>query len=120
MATYTADQLKGAGSAGVTLTSTFVFTCINPGDSSYFFLDSNRDKNGTYNTTGTTFGSPCANGSWIDNPVGGLVSDKYIMGCVVPPGTSSVIFTTDSISLGTRYKFRGTGTFSMSSSFSPL
>jgi hypothetical protein len=120
MATYTTSQLQGMGTAGIALTSSapYVFTCINPGDSSYFVLESNRDNNGTYNTSGSTFGFPCASGSWVDNTVGGLVSDKYIMGCVVPPGTSSVVFTPSATTLATRYNFRGTGTFSMDT-FSP-
>lgn len=120
MATYTTAQLQGMGSAGIALTSSapYVFTCINPGDSSYFVLESNRDNNGTYNTSGSTFGFPCASGSWVDNSVRGLVSDKYIMGCVVPPGTSSVVFTPSATTLATRYNFRGTGTFSMDT-FSP-
>lgn len=122
MAIYTSAQLQGAGSAGFTLLNTpytYQFTLFNPGNSSYFFLESNRNNNGTYSTSGSTFGVPCALGSWTDNTVGGLVSDKYIMGCVVPPGTSSITFTPDSSSssiLSTRYKFRGTGTFTMSSS----
>ena len=120
MATYTTAQLQGMGTAGIALTSSapYVFTCINPGDSSYFVLESNRDNNGTYNTSGSTFGFPCALGSWVDNTVRGLVSDKYIMGCVVPPGTSSVVFTPSATTLATRYNFRGTGTFSMDT-FSP-
>jgi hypothetical protein len=119
MATYTTDQLQGAGSAGVSLNIyPYVFTCINPGDSSYFFLDSNRDSNGTYNTIGSggseAWGYPEASGSWVDNQVGGLVTDgKYTMGCVVPPGTSSVVFTPATQMTGPRYKFRGTGTFSL-------
>jgi hypothetical protein len=115
MSTYTADQLKGQGSPGdFAITNNYqIYTCINPDNSSYFFLESNRDKNGTYNTVGTTFGAPCASGSWTDNQVGGLVSDKYIMGCVVPPGTSSIMFIPNASLLPTRYKFRGTGTFSL-------
>jgi hypothetical protein len=96
MAILTSAQLQGAGSSNQTLSKTFpyVLTCINPGDSSYLFLESNRDRNGTYNTLGTGFGNPNASGSWVDNQVGGLVTDgKYIMGCVVPPGTSSIVFT---------------------------
>jgi len=123
MAIYTSAQLKGTGSAGIALVigNIYQFTLFNPGDSSYFFLESNRNNNGTYSTLGTTFGGTCALGSWTDNSVGGLVSDKYIMGCVVPPGTSSIIFTPSSTQgSSTRYKFRGTGTFSMSSSLPPL
>ena len=123
MATYTADQLKGQGTAGenLSLTSIHTFNFTNPGDSSYFFMESNRNNNGNYNTIGGTFGTPCTNGTWTDNSVGGLVYDKYIMGCVVPPGTSSISFVSAGpFVLSTRYKFRGTGTFSMSSSFSPL
>jgi len=120
MATYTADQLKGAGTSGVNNLEVglpYVFTCVNPGDSSYFFLESNRDSNGTYNTTkagANGYGQPVASGSWLDNPVGGLVTDgKYIMGCVVPPGTSSVLFTPAAGGIGSQFKFRGTGTFSL-------
>ena len=123
MATYTADQLKGQGTTGenLSLTNTHTFTFTNPGDSSYFFMESNRNNNGNYNTIGGTFGNAVTNGTWTDNSSGGLVSDKYIMGCVVPPGTSSISFiSAGPFVLSTRYKFRGTGTFSMSSSLNPL
>ena len=120
MATITTKQLQGTGSVGPTLIINYpyILTCINPNDSSYLVLQSNKDNNGTYNTSGSTFGFPCASGSWVDNTVGGLVSDKYIMGCVIPPGTSSVVFTPSATTLATRYNFRGTGTFSMDT-FSP-
>lgn len=123
MATYTADQLKGQGSAGenLSLTNIHTFTFTNPGDSSYFFMESNRNNNGNYNTVGGTFGATVANGTWTNNSAKELISDKYIMGCVVPPGTSSISFIPSSpLPLGVRYKFRGTGTFSMSSSFVPV
>jgi hypothetical protein len=120
MATITTKQLQGTGSVGPTLIINYpyILTCINPNDSSYLVLQSNKDNNGTYNTSGSTFGFPCTSGSWVDNTVGGLVSDKYIMGCVIPPGTSSVVFTPSATTLATRYNFRGTGTFSMDT-FSP-
>ena len=116
MATITTKQLQGTGSVGPTLLTNYpyVLTCINPNDSSYLVLQSNKDNNGTYNTSGTTFGFPCASGNWVDNQVGGLVYDKYITGFVVPPGSSSVMYTPDTANgLATRYKFRGTGTFSL-------
>jgi hypothetical protein len=112
MVTYTAAELKGQGSQGQILqrNNSFVFTCMNPDNSSYFFLETNKNKNGTYDNI-ARINFAFASGSWIDNQVGGLISSDYIMGSVIPPGTSSIMFTPAVICLPTLYKFRGTGTF---------
>lgn len=112
MATYTTSQLQGMGTAGENISSPITFTFTNPGDSSYFTLETNRNNNGIY--TETT--PQCASGSWSASSTMELVYSPVIASCVVQPGTSSITFTPAASVLGTNYKFRGTGTFNMSSS----
>ena len=120
MATYTADQLKGQGSQGQILIrrNPQIFTCINPDNSSYFFLETNANKNGTFDGL-SRLDFAFASGSWIDNQVGGLISSDYVMGCVIPPGTSSIMYTPAITCFPGLYKFRGTGTFNLET-FTPL
>jgi len=111
MASYTATQMYGSGVLGENLTSgvqkTFTFT--NPGDSSYFTLETVRNSNGAYNST-----SPqCASGSWVVSSSMGFISSSIIASVVVQPGTSSLTFTPASTITGTTYYLRGTGTFNL-------
>jgi hypothetical protein len=112
MATYTADQLKGMGVAGENISSPITFTFTNPGNSSYFTLETNRNNNGIY----TESTPQCASGSWTAGSNLGLVYSPVITSCVVQPGTSSITFTPATSVLGINYKFRGTGIFNISTS----
>ena len=109
MATYTATQLYGSGSIGENLSGLKTFTFRNPGDSSYFTLETVRDSNGFYS------GSVSINtsGSWTVSSSMGFVSSSYIASVVVQPGTSSFTFTPTSAVTGTTYYLRGTGTYNL-------
>ena len=115
MATYTSAQLYGMGTSGEVISGSTLFTFTNPGDSSYFTLETNRNpSNGFYDNT--TPG--CANGNWSAVNNAGLIYSPVIASVVVQPGTSSVLFTPISPINGTKYNFRGTGQFSMTT-FNP-
>jgi hypothetical protein len=110
MASYTAAQMYGPGVLGENFTSgiqkTFTFT--NPGDSSYFTLETIRDQNGTF-----TNKSACAEGTWVVSSSMGFVYSPFISSVVVQPGVSSLKFTPSSNVTGVNYNLRGTGQFSL-------
>ena len=109
MASYTAVQLYGAGTAGETISGSTLFMFTNPGDSSYFTLETLPDNNGTY-----TGRQACAEGIWSPSTlVMGPVTSPFKNSVVVQPGTSSVIFTPTSPVAGANFRFRGTGQFNM-------
>lgn len=108
MATYTADQLYGTGSVGENLSGLKTFTFTNPGNSSYFTLET------IANATGSYAGAPTnALGTWVVSQSMGFVSSSYIASVVVQPGSSSLTFTPASSVTGTTYRLRGTGNFSL-------
>jgi len=108
MATYTAIQLYGTGSIGEDLSGTGTFTFTNPGDSSYFTLET------IPNATGSFAGAPTNTlGTWVVSASMGFVSSSYIASVVVQPGSSSLTFTPSSSITGTTYRLRGTGTYSL-------
>lgn len=109
MASYTSAQLYGAGVAGETISGSTLFMFTNPGDSSYFVLETIPDNNGTYT------GKPaCASGIWSPSTsTMGPLSSPFTNAVVVQPGTSSVVFTPTAPVNGANFRFRGTGKFSM-------
>jgi hypothetical protein len=109
MASYTSAQLYGAGTAGETISGSTLFMFTNPGDSSYFTLETTQDNNGTFTNRPT-----CAAGTWSPSTLYmGPISSPFVGSVVVQPGTSSVIFTPTSPVAGANFKFRGPGQFSM-------
>jgi hypothetical protein len=110
MATYTAAQLYGAGILGENLTSgvTYTFAFTNPGDSSYFTLETVRDNNGTFTNKPT-----CAAGIWNAPSNPGLIQSPFMTSAVIPPGNSSITFVPSANVTGTNYYLRGTGRFSL-------
>ena len=109
MASYTSAQLYGAGTAGETISGSTLFMFTNPGDSSYFVLETLPDNNGTY-----TGKQACASGTWFPSTTTmGPLSSPFRNAVVVQPGTSSVVFTPTSPIAGTSFRFRGTGQFGM-------
>jgi hypothetical protein len=109
MASYTSAQLYGAGTAGETISGSTLFMFTNPGNSSYFVLETLPDNNGTY-----TGKQPCAAGTWFPSTsTMGPLTSPFRNAVVVQPGTSSVVFTPTSPILGSIFRFRGTGQFSM-------
>ena len=108
MATYTAAQLYGTGSIGENLLGLKTFTFTNPGDSSYFTLET------IANVTGSFAGSPTnALGTWVVSQSMGFVSSSYVASVVVQPGSSALTFTPAASVTGTTYRLRGTGNYSL-------
>ena len=108
MATYTAAQLYGTGSIGEDLSGLKTFTFTNPGDSSYFTLET------VANATGSYAGAPTnALGTWVVSASMGFVSSSYVASVVIQPGSSALTFTPTSAVTGTTYRLRGTGNYSL-------
>ena len=108
MATYTATQLYGTGSIGENLSGASTFAFTNPGDSSYFTLET------VPNATGSYAGAPTnALGSWVVSQSMGFVSSSYVASVVVQPGSSAFTFTPAASVTGTTYRLRGTGNYSL-------
>jgi hypothetical protein len=109
MASYTSAQLYGAGTAGETISGSTLFMFTNPGDSSYFVLETLPDNNGTFLGK-----QACASGTWFPSTLTmGPISSPFVNAVVVQPGTSSVVFTPTSPITGSIFRFRGTGQFGM-------
>ena len=109
MASYTSAQLYGEGTAGETISGSTLFMFTNPGNSSYFVLETLPDNNGTYAGK-----QACASGTWFPSTTTmGPLSSPFRNAVVVQPGTSSVVFTPTSPIAGTSFRFRGTGQFGM-------
>jgi hypothetical protein len=109
MASYTSAQLYGMGTAGETISGSTLFMFTNPGNSSYFTLETIQDNNGTF-----TNKQACAAGTWSPSTtVMGPVTSPFVGSVVVQPGTSSVVFTPTSPVNGANFRFRGTGQYSM-------
>ena len=110
MASYTAAQMYGPGIVGENFTSGVLktFTFNNPGDSSYFTLETVRDQNGTFTNKPT-----CAQGTWVVSSSMGFVYSPFVASVVVQPGTSSLTFTPSLNVTGANYYLRGTGQFNL-------
>jgi hypothetical protein len=109
MASYTAAQLSGTGSAGEIISGSTLLMFTNPGDSSYFTLSTIPGSDGTFTGKPT-----CASGSWSPSTaIMGPVTSKFINSVVVQPGTSSVTFTPAAPINGNNFRFQGTGQFNM-------
>ena len=107
--------------------ATFAFA--NPSTSAYFTLELKRDSNGIYPTssaqTGYISGSSFTQltssvtnpivAKWNTGVVDGMgdVNGGYIWSIVVPPGSSSVIFTPGATILVSESTFRGTGEYTL-------
>lgn len=114
MATYTPDQMYGAGIQGETISGSTLFTFTNPGGSSYFTVETVQDSTGSVNGKQAT-----TSGSWIQvTPGMGAINSQYFAAAVIPPGTSSLAFTPAAPVTGSNYKFKGTGGFTMTT-FNP-
>jgi hypothetical protein len=124
MANYTYTQLYGSGSIGETLVGYTRFEFNNPSGSSYFTLETIPTSTGFYEASSPkNFIGTYANDihPYMDptNPSSmnpwGLVTSSYIASVVVPPGLSSFDFDPTVVPiLGTTYRLRGTGAYSLS------
>ena len=92
MASYTANQLNGAGTPTEQLTGGKIFTLTNPLDSSaYFTVETVRNATGSYANRPTNALGAYTGFTNID--VDTLITSSYISSVVVPPGASSYRFT---------------------------
>lgn len=93
MATYTAEQLRGAGTLSEALGAgnTYTFTLTNPlSGSVYFTLEAVRNENGFYNAST----SPNVEGEISNlNGVQSVVSSPYIFSVIINPGGGSFEYT---------------------------
>ena len=92
MATYTAQQLNGAGTPTEELTGLKRFSLTNPSSgSAYFTVEQVRRSDGKYGSSPTNaLGSY---GTFVGIDVNTLITSSYISSVVVPPGNSSYTFT---------------------------
>ena len=122
MANYTYTELYGTGSIGVNLSgNSFIFN--NPNGSSYFTMETIPASTGFYEASSPkNFSGSFENDSHpYENPSNppsmnpwGLVTSSYIASVVVPPGNSTFLFFPAITVIGTTYRLRGTGEYSLS------
>ena len=113
MPTFTPGQLRnGVDSASLTGAITAQFQ--NPSGSSYFFIEQNTNKNpdGSYNMGITDYVAGTFS-SLNRVPERGIVQNNFKFGVVVPPGSSSMVFTPDDTSGGGSIKLKGIGNFTL-------
>ena len=121
MAFYTYTELYGSGSIGENLSGQS-FNFQNPSGSSYFtmetipsssgFYEASSPKNfiGYFENTSHPYQDPT--NPFSMNPWG-LVTSSYIASVVVPPGISEFFFSPAITVIGTTYRLRGTGAYSL-------
>ena len=108
MASYTAAQLKGAGTPTEALSGAKTFTLNNPlSGSAYFTVETVRNNTGSYAGQATNAIGAYASFTGIDADT--LVTSSYISSVVVPKGTSSYQFTPTSTVSVSSSMLRGTG-----------
>ena len=120
MASYTTEQLEGAGTPSEAFTGgalkRFIFT--NPSSSAYFTFEGVRNSDGFYDSTSTkvTLGSVGNFGRDFDklqSTNSAFVSSSYIFSMVIPNGLSQFDFTpTETLAVSSSF-LRGTGEFSL-------
>ena len=92
MASYTAKQLKGAGTPTEALSGQKTFTLTNPSSgSSYFTVETVRNATGSYTDQPTNALGVYATFTKISDDT--LITSSYISSVVVPSGVSSYQFT---------------------------
>ena len=108
MASYTAEQLRGAGTPTEALSGAKTFTLSNPSTgSAYFTVETVRNYSGSYggqptNALGTY-------GSFTNIDADTLITSSYISSVVVPSGASSYQFTPTSTVAVSSSMLRATG-----------
>lgn len=92
MASYTANQLSGAGTPAEALIGNKTFTLTNPSSgSAYFTIETVRDNNGFYNTS-SAINARGVYTNFTNINANTLVTSSYIASVVVPGGESSFQF----------------------------
>lgn len=112
MASYTADQLKGAGTPTERLEGSVVFELENNSTgSAYFTVETVRNYSGSYSGQPTNALGTYASFSSIDPDT--LVTSSYISSVVVPQGSSTYQFTpTETVAVSSSM-LRATGEVSL-------
>jgi len=108
MSTYSYQQLNSTGSIGEDISNQVTFAFINPSASSYLVLETITTSSFYPDSLPKNF-----EGTFLSSSVSNIVNSPYIMGVVVPPGSSSFDFTPDSPISGSSYTIKGTGMFSL-------
>ena len=114
MASYSQEQLNGAGVPieAITGNVTFTFTSTNTG-SSYFTMETVRNANGYYDSTSpTNAAADYESFSGIDPKT--LITSSYIFSVVVPSGGGQFIFTPDTTIAISSSMLRATGDVTLS------
>ena len=110
MASYTSEQLRGAGTPIEAINGNVTFTLTNPSGSAYFTIETVRDSDGFYSSS-----SPKNSlGVYSSlSQVKSLVTSSYIASVVVPSGGGFFDFNpTTNIAAGTSM-LRATGDISL-------
>ena len=108
MASYTAEQLNGAGTPTEALSGTKTFTLSNPlSSSAYFTVETVRNATGSYAAEATN--ALGVYGSFTNINEDTLITSSYISSVVVPSGASSYQFTPTSNVAVSSSMLRATG-----------
>ena len=114
MATYTAGQLKGAGTPTEEISAAQSFVLTNPNKgSAYFTMETVRNANGYYDSTSpTNAAADYESFSGIEPKT--LITSSYIFSVVVPSGGGQFIFTPDTTIAISSSMLRATGDVTLS------
>ena len=108
MASYTAEQLNGAGTPCEIFNSVKIFTLVNPlSSSAYFTVETIRNATGSYAGQATNALGTYASFTGIDPDT--LITSSYISSVVVPSGASGYRFTPSSVVAVSSSMLRATG-----------
>ena len=109
MASYTANQLSGAGIPTEVLSGSKTFAITSSGDQiTYFTMETVRDNNGFYNTSSAT-NALGVYSNFVSIDVDTLVTSSYITSVVVGVGRGSFDFNPTTAVSASGSFLRGTG-----------
>tara|TARA_B100000927_G_scaffold163027_1_gene131415 strand:- start:171 stop:518 length:348 start_codon:yes stop_codon:yes gene_type:complete len=112
MASYTAAQLKGAGTPTEALSGAKTFTITNTlSGSAYFTVETVRNYSGSY--AGQATNALGSYGTFTGINADTLITSSFISSVVVPSGVSSYQFTPTSTVAVSSSMLRGTGDISL-------
>ena len=112
MASYTAAQLKGAGTPTEALSGVKTFTITNTlSGSAYFTVETVRNYSGSY--AGQATNALGSYGTFTGINADTLITSSFISSVVVPSGVSSYQFTPTSTVAVSSSMLRGTGDISL-------
>lgn len=113
MASYSAEQLSGAGVATEELSGNKTFTLTNPSSgSAYFTIETTRNNQGFYDST-TSTNTIGTYGGFVLIDEDTLVTSSYIASVVVPSGEGVFEFEPDNTVTAGSALLRATGGISL-------